>query len=135
MPTDRWLKTRRDRNGRSCGLARTRCAGGVARCHRRVWAAGWGRPRRGRADSLLNRLRLAFNRKAALSPRELTRLRAVAELACEVARDEGGAEGARRFWDAPMPWLGGSSPADTLARGDIGVIEDLRVRINYGIPP
>ena len=85
--------------------------------------------------SLLNRLRLAFNRKAALSPRELTRLRAVAELACEVARDEGGAEGARRFWDAPMPWLGGSSPADTLARGDIGVIEDLRVRINYGIPP
>jgi len=34
-----------------------------------------------------------------------------------------------------MPWLGGRSPADWLARGDIGAIEELRTRINHGIPP
>jgi hypothetical protein len=53
----------------------------------------------------------------------------------KVARDEGGPESARRFWDAPMPWLGGRSPADTLARAAIGTIVDLRIRINCGIPP
>ena len=29
-----------------------------------------------------------------------------------------------------MPWLGERTPAHWLARGDIGAIEDLRLRIN-----
>ena len=85
--------------------------------------------------SSINRLRRLFSPKARLSERELARLKAVATLAADVANDEGGADGAARFWGVEMPWLGGRTPAYWLARGDIGMIEDLRARINYGIPP
>jgi hypothetical protein len=83
----------------------------------------------------LNRLRLLFNPRARLSGAELSRLEAVAALAAAVAADEGGAAGARRFWDSAMPWLGGRTPADWLRRGQMGAIEELRARINHGIPP
>jgi hypothetical protein len=84
---------------------------------------------------LLNCIRLIFLPNAPLSARERAMLEAVAELAVEVAADEGDAEGARRFWLASMPWLHGKTPAYWLARGDIGGIVDLRRRINFGIPP
>ena len=87
------------------------------------------------ACGLINRLRLMISPRAPLSTREQARLQAVAALAQEVAESEGGPENAYRFWDYPMPWLGGRTPANWLERGDIGAIEDLRTRINYGIPP
>ena len=49
------------------------------------------------ACGFLTRLRLAFNPRASLSARERSRLEAVVALAREVAADEGGLEGARRF--------------------------------------
>lgn len=82
-----------------------------------------------------NRFCLLFNPRARLSGSERARLDAIAALATAVAADEGGPEGARRFWNAAMPWLDGRTPAEQLRRGDIGGIEELRARINFGIPP
>jgi hypothetical protein len=85
--------------------------------------------------SPFNRLRRWFSPRARLSGRELMRLKAVVQLAEAVAKGEGGPAGAARFRGATMPWLDGRTPADWLARGRIGVVEDLRARIDYGIPP
>lgn len=81
------------------------------------------------------RLRLLINRRAPLSVAERARLVAVADQARAVADSEGGFEGARRFWTTAMPWLGGRTPADCLARGEIGAVAELRARIDLGIPP
>ena len=69
-----------------------------------------------------DRLRRWLRPTAALTARELARLAAVAALAAEVASDEGGPDGARRFWETAMPWLGGRTPADWLARGQTWTI-------------
>jgi putative toxin-antitoxin system antitoxin component (TIGR02293 family) len=88
------------------------------------------------AKSLLSRLRARFAPRSPLSKAERRRLAALAVLADDVLEMEGGAEEARAFWTRPMPWLGGKTPAETLASRDgIGVIDDLVNRIKYGIPP
>jgi hypothetical protein len=88
-----------------------------------------------RSGGWFGRFRAFCNPSAALSASELAALEAIAALAVKVADAEGGPEGAARFWSAEMPWLEGRSPAYWLAWGDISVIEELRERINYGLPP
>ena len=88
------------------------------------------------ATGVLGRLWRPLRPEAPLSSEERQRLQAVAELAADVADMEQGADGARRFWNGPMPWLSGRTPAQALAhRGGLGVIDDLLNRLKYGIYP
>jgi putative toxin-antitoxin system antitoxin component (TIGR02293 family) len=88
------------------------------------------------AASLISRLRARLAPRSSLTKAETARLAAIAALADEVLELEGSAEAARRFWTAAMPWLGGKTPAETLATNDgPGVIQDLVNRLKYGIPP
>jgi putative toxin-antitoxin system antitoxin component (TIGR02293 family) len=88
------------------------------------------------AASLVSRLRARLAPQASLSRLEIARLTAVAALADDVLEMEGSAQAAHRFWTGPMPWLGGKSPAETLSgRNGPGVVDDLVIRLKYGIPP
>jgi uncharacterized protein (DUF2384 family) len=88
------------------------------------------------APGPMGRLRARFLPQAPLSKTESARLAAVAALAADVLEMEGNAQAAQRFWTTAMPWLGGMTPAATLARPDgPGVIDDLVNRLKYGIPP
>jgi putative toxin-antitoxin system antitoxin component (TIGR02293 family) len=88
------------------------------------------------AASLAHRLRVRFSPQARLSRVENARLAAIAALADDVLEMEGNPESAHRFWTGPMPWLGGRTPAETLAgRNGTGVVDDLVNRLKHGIPP
>jgi len=81
-------------------------------------------------------LRRWFRSDAPLSAAEALRLKTIVDLAADVLDLNGGAEGAARWWTTQIPWLGGRTPAATLARRDgPSIVEDLVNRIKYGIPP
>ena len=88
------------------------------------------------ASGPMSRLWSRLSPRAPLGRAEIARLTAIAALADDVLEMEGSTEAAQRFWTSPMPWLGGKTPAETLAgRSGPGIIDDLVNRLRYGIPP
>jgi uncharacterized protein (DUF2384 family) len=94
------------------------------------------RLRRGlEATGAIDAVRRRFWPNTTLSAAEASRLKTIADLAADVLSLNGSTDAAERWWTMEIPWLGGRTPAATLARHDgPSIVEDLVNRIKYGIP-